>query len=81
MVPCFNEPTARYVWHITFFGGCMAVAGYAESQNRHALSCCVVLPKSQSGKNFKLICTGLEAQAGKANTTFPTCTESIGSPE
>ena len=39
-----------YVWHITFFGGCMAVAGYAEKQNRHALSCCVVLPKSQSGR-------------------------------
>ena len=37
----------------------MAVAGYAESQNRHALSCCVVLPKSQSGRNllFKLVCT------------------------
>ena len=27
----------------------MAVAGYAEGQIRHALSCCVVLPKSQSG--------------------------------
>ena len=31
----------------------MAVAGYAEKQNRHALSCCVVLPKSQSG-TFRL---------------------------
>ena len=44
-----------YLWHITFFGGCMAVAGYAEKQNRHALSCCVVLPKSQAGKTpYKL---------------------------
>jgi len=50
-----------YVWHITFFGGCMAVAGYAEQQNRHALSCCVVLPKSQSGSKgflYRLFCSG-----------------------
>ena len=39
-----------YLWHITFFGGCLALAGYAEKQNRHALTCCVVTPKSQSGK-------------------------------
>ena len=41
-----------YLWHVTFFGGCMALAGYAEKQNRHALTCWVVLPKSQSGKNL-----------------------------
>jgi predicted RND superfamily exporter protein len=38
-----------YFWHLTFFGGCMAVAGYAEKQNRHALTCCIVTPKSQAG--------------------------------
>ncbi len=38
-----------YFWHITFFGGCIALTGYAEKQNRHALTCCVVLPKSQAG--------------------------------
>ena len=41
-----------YVWHITLFGGCMAVAGYAEKQNRHAFTCCTVLPKSQSGELY-----------------------------
>lgn len=39
-----------YFWHLTFFGGCLAMAGYAEKQNRHALTCCVVLPKSQAGQ-------------------------------
>lgn len=50
-----------YLWHITFFGGCMAVAGYAEKQNRHALSCCVVLPKSQAGSKgffYNVFCSG-----------------------
>ena len=41
-----------YLWHLTFFGGCMALAGYAEKQNRHAVTCCVVIPKSQAGKYF-----------------------------
>ena len=38
-----------YIWHLTFFGGCLAVAGYAEKQNRHAVTCRVVIPTSQSG--------------------------------
>jgi predicted RND superfamily exporter protein len=41
-----------YFWHLTFFGGCMAVAGYAEKQNRHALTCCPVTPKSQAGQTL-----------------------------
>lgn len=50
-----------YLWHITFFGGCMAVAGYAEKQNRHALTCRIVLPKSQAGKRgllYSAFCSG-----------------------
>ena len=39
-----------YFWHITFFGACMAISGYAEKQNRHAITCCVVMPKSQAGQ-------------------------------
>lgn len=26
-----------FVWHITFFAGCMAVSGYMEETNKHAL--------------------------------------------
>ena len=50
-----------YLWHITFFGGCMAIAGYAEKQNRHSLTCLKVTPKSKSGnKNFmyRIFCSG-----------------------
>jgi len=50
-----------YLWHITFFGGCMAVAGYAEKNNRHALTGCVVLPKSQAGSKgffYSIFCSG-----------------------
>ena len=39
-----------YLWHITFFGACMALAGYAEKNNRHALTCRKVVPKSESSK-------------------------------
>ena len=44
-----------YVWHLTFFGGCMALAGYAEKQNRHAVTCGVVKSKSQAGKRCLII--------------------------
>lgn len=48
-----------YIWHITLFGACMAVSGYAERQNRHALTCRVVVPKSLSSKSniYMLIIT------------------------
>lgn len=26
-----------YIWHITFFAGCMTISGYMEKQNRHTL--------------------------------------------
>lgn len=38
-----------YVYHITFFGGCMAINGYAESRNLHSLVCVQVMPKSLAG--------------------------------
>jgi len=50
-----------YVWHITFFGACMAIAGYAERQNRHALTCLPVIPKSRSksrGFLYNVFCAG-----------------------
>jgi len=50
-----------YFWHLSFFGGCMAMAGYAEKRNRHALTCCVVLPKSQAVTRswpYRVFCSG-----------------------
>ena len=42
--------TFTYLWHVTFFGACMAIAGYAEKDNRHAVTCLTVLPKSMSSE-------------------------------
>eukprot|EP00095_Tigriopus_kingsejongensis_P010659 maker-scaffold627_size122700-snap-gene-0.37 protein:Tk10659 transcript:maker-scaffold627_size122700-snap-gene-0.37-mRNA-1 annotation:"hypothetical protein AaeL_AAEL001299" len=50
-----------YMYHIFFFGACLALAGIAEEQNRHALTCFKVLPKSQSlekSKMYRLFCSG-----------------------
>lgn len=35
-----------YVWHITFFAGCMAISGYREKRNLHGLFYCKILPES-----------------------------------
>ena len=50
-----------YVWHLTLFGGCLALAGYAEQKNKHGLFCFTVTPKSQaSSRNwfYRVFCTG-----------------------
>lgn len=43
-----------YIWHCTFFGAIMALSGYAEKKNLHAICCCVkATPKSQAmNRNF-----------------------------
>ncbi|RXG59843.1 Patched domain-containing protein 3 [Armadillidium vulgare] len=49
---CIYTGTAvfvTYIWHITFFGGCLAVAGYAEKNQKHSLLCVKVKSKSESG--------------------------------
>lgn len=38
-----------FVWHLTFFSACMAIAGYAEFNNRHSITCLKVKPVSMSG--------------------------------
>lgn len=38
-----------YIYHITFFGGCMAFFGHAEKRNLHGLICVPVMPKSLAG--------------------------------
>lgn len=52
-----------YVWHITFFGGCMAFFGHAEKKNLHGLTCVPVMPKSKAVRErkswlFVIMCTG-----------------------
>jgi len=50
-----------YLWQLTFFGGCLAIAGFAEQQNRHGLICVKVQPRSLStnrGWFYRLFCAG-----------------------
>lgn len=50
-----------YIYQITFFGGCMALSGYAERRNLHGLLCFPTMPKSQAGGRswlFRALCTG-----------------------
>ncbi|OQR72744.1 patched domain-containing protein 3-like [Tropilaelaps mercedesae] len=50
-----------YIYQVTFFGGCVAIAGYAERRNLHGLFCFPTLPRSLAKDKswwFKLLCTG-----------------------
>ncbi|XP_071540515.1 patched domain-containing protein 3-like isoform X2 [Panulirus ornatus] len=61
---CLYTGTAvlvTYVWHITFFGGCLAISGYMEKGQRHGITCRKVKPKSEAvddGRCYQLFCTG-----------------------
>lgn len=39
-----------FIWHLTFFAGCMAVSGYCEHKNLHSVICIKVKPVSKSSK-------------------------------
>ena len=39
-----------YIYHVTFFGGCMALSGYAEERNLHSFICVPTMPKSLARK-------------------------------
>ncbi|XP_039747230.1 patched domain-containing protein 3 isoform X2 [Pararge aegeria] len=51
-----------FVWHITFFSGCVAVSGYREKQNRHTITWLKVLPESRARKEknwmYRVFCSG-----------------------
>ncbi|RWS11672.1 patched domain-containing protein 3-like protein [Dinothrombium tinctorium] len=59
-----------YIYHITFFGGCMAFFGYIEKRKLHALVFVPVMPKSlavNKGSCFQLFCTGGRNEADPDN--------------
>ncbi|CAH0748353.1 unnamed protein product [Diatraea saccharalis] len=41
-----------FIWHLTFFAGCVAVSGYREKQNRHTITMLKVLPESRARKGY-----------------------------
>ncbi|XP_043232014.1 patched domain-containing protein 3-like [Amphibalanus amphitrite] len=50
-----------FAWHVLFFGACLALSGYAEQRNLHALTLRPVLPVSQSDSKspaYRLFCAG-----------------------
>ncbi|KAK4292465.1 hypothetical protein Pmani_034770 [Petrolisthes manimaculis] len=61
---CLYTGTAvlvTYLWHITFFGGCMALSGYMEKGQRHGVTCRRVKPKSEAvdeSSCYKMFCAG-----------------------
>ena len=52
-----------YFYQITFFAACMALMGYREEKNRHALTCRKVLPKDQAPSvAYSVFCAGGSSQ-------------------
>ncbi|XP_072944049.1 patched domain-containing protein 3 isoform X1 [Epargyreus clarus] len=52
-----------FVWHLTFFAGCVAVSGYREKNNRHTITWLKVLPESRARKEekswfYRIFCSG-----------------------
>lgn len=44
-----------FLFHLTFFSGCVAISGYCEQKNLHSVLCCKVQPLSKSGKYYIII--------------------------
>lgn len=50
-----------FLFHLTFFSGCVAISGYCEQKNLHSVVCCKVQPLSKSSHRswlYRLFCTG-----------------------
>ncbi|KAJ9583294.1 hypothetical protein L9F63_022361, partial [Diploptera punctata] len=50
-----------FLWHVTFFAACVAIAGYAEQNNLHSVTCVKVSPMSKSEHRswlYRTFCTG-----------------------
>ncbi|XP_034952079.1 patched domain-containing protein 3 [Chelonus insularis] len=50
-----------FLFHLTFFSGCVAISGYCEQENRHSVICCKVSPLSKSTHRswfYRVLCSG-----------------------
>ncbi|XP_032673753.1 patched domain-containing protein 3 [Odontomachus brunneus] len=50
-----------FLFHITFFSGCVAISGYCERKNLHSVICCKVQPLSKSTHRswfYRVLCSG-----------------------
>ncbi|XP_015605307.1 patched domain-containing protein 3 [Cephus cinctus] len=50
-----------FLFHLSFFSGCVAISGYCEQKNLHSIVCCKVQPVSKSTHRswlYRLLCTG-----------------------
>ncbi|XP_063921586.1 patched domain-containing protein 3 [Zophobas morio] len=50
-----------FVWHLTFFAGCVAISGYCEQKNLHSIACVKVQPLSKSKHRcwmYRVFCSG-----------------------
>lgn len=50
-----------FIWHLTFFAACVAISGYCEHKNLHALFCFKVQPLSKSKHRsflYRWFCSG-----------------------
>ncbi|KAG7207898.1 hypothetical protein KM043_009492 [Ampulex compressa] len=50
-----------FLFHLTFFSGCVAISGYCEQKNLHSVVCCKVQPLSKSTHRswlYRALCTG-----------------------
>ncbi|XP_066147169.1 patched domain-containing protein 3 [Euwallacea fornicatus] len=50
-----------FIWHLTFFAGCVAISGYCEQKNLHSVFCFKVDPLSKSVDRcwlYKIFCSG-----------------------
>ncbi|XP_020285051.1 patched domain-containing protein 3 isoform X2 [Pseudomyrmex gracilis] len=50
-----------FLFHLTFFSGCVAISGYCEQKNLHSIICCKVEPLSKSTHRswfYRALCSG-----------------------
>nr|XP_045593830.1 patched domain-containing protein 3-like [Procambarus clarkii] len=59
-----------YIWHISFFGGCLAFSGYMEKDQRHGVTCRKIKSKSEAADAsccYRFLCTGGISEADPWN--------------